>query len=123
MSYDFEIRKDQHYSEVIDIGSITTYLASLPSMQLNGDVGYLYQDGAHYAEIWLEHIRADGDIETGLIETINCIRVTIPYAYMDATKVDTKRYFQLCRRIASHLGWKAYDQQKEQYLSEEPVSS
>jgi len=118
MSYDIEISSDDRYSGHAEFSRIAAFIAALPHITPNGSNGFLYEVGDHsYMEIDLELVDAEGDgIEHASRDTINCIRMHIPYSYMQSGHNHPTTYFTLCTTIAHYLHWRAIDLQTGQDL-------
>jgi hypothetical protein len=109
MSYDITIRSDENYSEKTDPESLRAYLRSIPDVEPNGKIGFLYgRSKSLYMELDLEEVDPEGDwIEES--EQVNCISVHIPYAFL--TTENQNLYLSVVLHIAHHLNWQAIDAQ------------
>ena len=118
MSYDIEIRRDDHYSIHAEFGPVAAFIAELPHITPNGSIGFLYEVDDHsYMEIDLELVDAEGDwLGASSPDTINCIRAHIPYPYMLPGHNHPSTYFAICTTIARYLQWRAIDLQTNRDL-------
>jgi len=120
MSYDIEICSDDGYTAHADFQHVYAFIASLPDIIENGPIGFTYEAGDHYyMEIDLELVDADGNwTDNESPDSINCIRMHIPYRHMQRAYVDPARYFEICTAIAHYLHWRAIDLQTGRDLLE-----
>ena len=118
MSYDIEIRGDDHYSSRAEFEHVATFIAALPHITPNGSISFLYEVGDHsYMEIDLEFVDVEGDWLGDISpDTINCIRAHIPYPYMLPSHNHPSTYFTICMAIARYLQWYAIDLQTNRDL-------
>jgi hypothetical protein len=118
MSYDIEIRSDDHYSSHAEFDHVAAFIAALPYITPNGSIGFLYEVDDHsYMEIDLELVDAEGDWLGDISpDTVNCIRAHIPYPYMLPGHNHPSTYFTICTTIARYLQWHAIDLQTDRDL-------
>ena len=70
------------------------------------------QDFLAYSDLDLLAVGTDGSLNYAGDE-VSCIQVHIPAAFLMERRV---AICHLCCALARHLGWRAYDEQAEQYL-------
>lgn len=110
MSYDITIRHDEAYSATMPRHALDAFLGEAPGVEAGGP-GYICgdADGPVYFEIDLEMVTPEGDfIEDAPPEEVNCVRIHIPYAFLDAS---AGRAIDVALGLAGHLGWEALDEQ------------
>ena len=113
MSYDLTIRPDEQFSQFKPLAPLATFLAAQPHVKPNGDRAFALEDGNRWMEIYIETVSEEGDnIEDDSTDpsTFNCIRAHIPYPRLG--RQPERDYFPLLRRIAEHVGWQLYDEQR-----------
>lgn len=116
MSYDLKIVPSGNTMFSVGSEEVSTFLLQMPNIVMNGPNHFLFQDEANtqYFELDLELVAANGDsIAVGEQQDINCIRIHIPYAYLERTLEAT---VETCKQIAAHLRWTAFDEQTEEVL-------
>ena len=125
MSYDLLIRKDDMFSASVDAEVILSFFSDMPGINIFSDdfSEFKFLESDLRAEIYLEYVDSSGEVidwktSRNLVnskQTVNAIRVCIPYAHMHNDNRD-QVYFLLGKRIAEYLNWQLYDQQTSQYL-------
>ena len=112
MSYDITIASDERFSSHYSVAQLRDFLEALPRVSPNGDRCYSFGDSKRqWMEIDLEYVSEDGDWleEFANSDTINCVRVHIPYQFLGSQP--DRDYFPTVLQIADHIGWNAIDDQ------------
>jgi hypothetical protein len=123
MSYDLTAQADRARSRFAPHGTLAASVAGLPHVrQLGPDLFALDDPPARWMEISLEVSDADGDSESasdaGRAE-VNCVHFHIPYDHLgDEPERD---YFPTAWAVAQFLGWRLYDQQVGEYITETTI--
>jgi hypothetical protein len=115
MSYDLEIRSDDDYSQSVPHDSLATFVGKLQKVN-----NFVFEDKKQklFMNIDLEFMdkdagESDGEKDKG---QVNVIALHIPYAFLHDDNRDTEYYDRIAYPLATHLGWKLYDCQQDDYV-------
>lgn len=120
MSFDLTAQADDARSRFAPHDTLAAFVAGLPHVRrLGPDLFALDDPPARWMNISLEVSGPDGDSEAaadaGRAE-VNCVRFHIPYDQLgDEPERD---YFPTAWAVAEFLGWRLYDGQLGEYVTE-----
>jgi hypothetical protein len=126
MSYDLHVRSDDNYTLPVNIKDIIRVLLNENNVVMISEHSFTYE--VDYlklkAHIYLERFgdasngmrASDGKYRGYSDEIIDCVLISIPYAFKHGDDRDL-HYIRLGSRIANSLGWKLHDEQSDQYIS------
>jgi hypothetical protein len=118
MSYDLTSQGDDRYSIKVARNVVYEAIAQLADVEPNGTSGFVLKRGKTvYMEIDVELVSEEGDNIEDLqnpAPEVNCINFHIPYAFVDPIEA----YLKVALEISDSLGWKLYDLQTDQQVTE-----
>lgn len=120
MSYDLTIKADKTYSRMTPRAELASFISQLPGIKPNGNGFVLEEEDRLWMEIDLEVADEEGnniEEEGKTYNEINCIRLHIPYAFMNDTY--ERDYLPTVLAIAEHLGWMLCDEQSGKEMTRE----
>ncbi|MEM1208886.1 MAG: hypothetical protein AAF612_12490 [Planctomycetota bacterium] len=118
MSYDLQIASDTAFRGFMAREPLARRMPRIPDLKPDGDGFVIDEPPDRRAEIYLEVLNEDGDNTEepgGESAEINCITITIPYAYLNRNTFD-RDYLPTLHAIAELTGWPLMDLQTDQVI-------
>jgi hypothetical protein len=118
MSYDLEVRSDEHYSKSVALAQMASIIAALPGVRGIGATSFVREDRPAGIHVYIDLAQDSGFEESrdGQRGEINSIGLSVPYPLLDrSSPVAVDLAFQM----AEHLGWTVFDPQSDTTLSRE----